>query len=480
MIFSWLEEAVRFRGAAHAVVQRDTYLSFRGLVHRAGRRMKELRALGIGEGDAVGVMLGNVADYVVLTVAVDQLGATLVPIAPLCSGAELDAIQRLVPLRAIIARPGAKVLERGDKERAPHSPAPTARSRLQGSLLSCALFPRPEPLPESIAVVFVTAASAGRYERVCRRGEDLAAEAENLALSLGVSDSERIGAALPFHHPFGFALGVTMTLGYGAQLHLDDDLSARRTLARVRDSNLTLVPVSRTLVRELCELPAVRPLEGADVRFLCAEGAVGRDLARGFHRLFKVRVHGGFHRPSAGLVAVDPDGKSPHTVGLPVDGLDLRVADDLGEPVAQGRRGRLLVRGPGVGTTDDGSVDGPCTGPGGSGSGPGDGWLDFGERGLVDSKGRLKVLPRTDDLRCVEGLVVSLEEIRESLRTHPSVKDAAVVMGGADGPGPGDDVVLQARVVIRRKVSPERLSGYLAARLSLHKVPARIEIVDAL
>lgn len=465
MIFSWLEEVVRFRGAAHAVVQRDTYLSFRGLVHRAGRRMKELRALGIGAGDAVGVMLGNVADYIVLTVAVDQLGATLVPIAPLCSGAELDAIQELVPLRAIIARPGAKVLERGERERAPHSPAPTARSRLQGSLLSCALFPRRGSLPESTAVVFVTAASAGRYERVCRTGKELADEAENLALSLGVFDTERIGAALPFHHPFGFVLGVTMTLGYGAQLHLDDDLSARRTLARVRDSDLTLVPVSRTLLRELCELPALRSLQGADVRFLCAEGAVGRDLARGFYRLFKVRVHGGFHRPSTGLVAVDPDGKSPHTVGLPVDGLDLRVVDDIGEPVAQGRRGRLLVRGPGVGADHDG---------------PGDGWLDIGERGLLDKQGRLKLLPRTDDLRCVEGLVVSLEEIRESLRTHPSVEDAAVSLGGAGGPGPGDDVVLQARVVTRRNVSPERLSGYLAARLSLHKIPARIEIVDAL
>ena len=468
MIFSWLEEVVRYRGAAHAVVQRDTYLSFRGLVHRAGRRMRELKALGIGAGDAVGVMLGNVSDYLVLTVAVDQLGATLVPIAPLCSGSELDAIQELVPLRALITRPGAKVLERGDKERAPHSPAPTARTRLQGSLLSCALFPRQDPLPEEMAVIFVTAAPLGRYERVCRTGADLAGEAEILALSLGVSDTDRIGAALPFHHPFGFVFGVTMTLGYGAQLHLDDDLSARCTLARVRDSDLTLVPVSRTLLRELCELPAVRPLQGAEVRFICAEGAVGRELARGFHRVFKVRVHGGFHRPSHGLVAVDPDGKSPHTVGMPVDGLELRVADDQGEAVADGRRGRIQVQGPGVQTEK------------GAGENPGNGWLDTGERGSIDKQGRLKLLPRTDDLCCVEGLLVSTEEICDALRTHPEVDDAAVSLGGASGPGPGDDVVLEARVVTHGKVSPERLSGYLAARLSLHKIPDRIEIVDAL
>lgn len=473
MIFKWLEDVVRLRGAAHAVVQRDTYLSFRGLVHRSNRRMKELGALGIGPGDGVGVMLGNVADYLVLTVALDQLGATLVPLAPLCSGAELDAVLELVPLRAIIARPGAKVLDRGDGERAPHSPAPSARSRLQGSLLSCTLYPRPALLPESMAVIFVTAAAGGRYQRVCREGADLAAEAENLALSLGVSESDRIGAALPFHHPFGFALGVTMPLGYGAQLHLDDDLSARRTLSRVREAGLTLVPLSRTLVRELCELPAVRSLQDLDVRFLCVEGAVGRELAQGFYKIFKVRVHGGFHRPSTGLVAVDPDGKSPHTVGLPVDGLELQVVNGSGEALAPGRRGQLLVRGPGVRGADNGAAE---LGAGGLE----DGWLDTGERGLLDKQGRLKLLPRTDDVRCVEGLVVSLEEIREALCTHAAVDDAAVSLGGAEGPGPGDDVVLEARVVIHRKVSPERLSGYLASRLSLHKIPARIHIVDAL
>ncbi len=477
MIFSWLEDIVRLRGAAHAVVQPDTYLSFRGLVHRSNRRMKELKALSIGAGDAVGVMLGNVADYIVLAVALDQLGAALVPMAPLCSGTELDAVQELVPLRAIITRPGAKVLERSDAERAPHSPAPTARSRLQGSLLSCSLFPQRDPLPESMAVVFVTPTAGGGYERVCRTGADLAAEAENLALALGVTEGDRIGAALPFHHPFAFVFGVTMTLGYGAQLHLDDDLSARRTLTRVRDSKLTLVPVSRTLVREMCELPAARSLKGSDVRFLCTEGAVGRELAQGFYRLFKVRVHGGFHRPDLGLVAVDPDGKSPHTVGLPVSGLTLRVVDGGGEPVAQGRRGRLLVCGPGVASSGDPGDDRPG---GTSGKPRADGWLDLGERGLIDKQGRLKILPRTDDLRCVAGLVVSLEEIRQVLRTHPAVDDAAVFLGGGAGLGPGDDVVLQAQVVAHRQITPERLSGYLAARLSLHKVPDRIEIVDEL
>jgi len=460
MISKWLEDVVRHRGAAHAVVQRDTYLSFRGLLHRASRRAKELQAIGVERGDAVGVMLGNVADYPVLAVALDQLGAALIPVAPLCSGQELDAIQRLVPLRALITRPGAKVLDRGEAERAPESPAPTARSRLQGSLLSCALFPRRGRLEDGTTLVFVNPAPGSTYRAVHRSAEQLAAEAENIALALGVSESDRIGAALPFHHPFGLVLSLTMTFGYGAQLHLDDDLSGRRSMLRVRESELTIVPVSRSLLREFCELPLARPLK-TDTRFLCAEGAVGRGLSQAFHRLFKQHIRGAYHRAETGLVALDRDGKSPHTVGCPISGVEVRFRGPKGR-VAKGRRGRLEVRGPSV-------------------SAPPNEWCDTSEQASLDKQGRLKVLPRGDDLRSVEGLLVSLDEVRQALREHGAVEDAAVELGSeSTARSPGDGIVLQARVTLKRKVSPERLTGYCASRLSLYKVPGEIVIVKKL
>ncbi len=468
MIFNWLEDTARLRGPAHAVVEPDTYLSFRGMVHRASRRMRELEALGVGPGDAVGVMLGNVADYLVLVAALDGLGAVVVPLAPLCGGSELDVVQELVPLRAVIARPGAKVLGRSEKERAPASPAPTARSRLHGSLLSCTLYPRPEPMEESAAVVFVSAVGGGGYERVCRTREDLKAEAGSLAMALGISEGDRVSMALPFHHPFGFISAVTLTLGYGAQLQLDDNLSARSLLARLREGH-TLVPVSRTLLRELSELPSAGPLAAEGARFLCVEGAVGAQLARSFQRIFKARPQGGYHRPATGLVALDRDGRSPATVGQPVAGVEVCILGRGGEHVAQGKRGRVLVRGPGIRGGQ---------GPTPAEAGAAGAFFDTGERGLMDGKGRLRLLPRGDDLRCVEGLLVSLEEIRRVLLGHPCVEDAALELGGGSGSGQGSQ--LMARVVLRRQTTPERLSGFLAARLSLHKIPARIAVVDAL
>ena len=74
LLYDWLQQTLDGRGAAGtAVVYRDTYLSWRGLAHRADRRAQELAALGVGPGTWVAVMLGNVPEFVILALAVSKL-----------------------------------------------------------------------------------------------------------------------------------------------------------------------------------------------------------------------------------------------------------------------------------------------------------------------------------------------------------------------------------------------------------------------
>src|SRR5437588_4578819 len=104
LLYDWLQNAVRERGsatAASALVYRDTYLSWRRLAHRVDRRAQDLRALGIGEGAWVGVMLCNVPDFVILALALSKLGAVLVPLDPTTSTRDLDMILEVAPLRAL-------------------------------------------------------------------------------------------------------------------------------------------------------------------------------------------------------------------------------------------------------------------------------------------------------------------------------------------------------------------------------------------
>src|SRR4051812_12173044 len=144
LLYEWLEDAVKERGnaaggSANALVYRDTYLSWRGLIHRVDRRAQDLRALGIGAGTWVGVMLGNVPDFVILALALSKLEAVLVPVDPTTSSRDLDMILEAAPVRALITRP-----RRGDSV----TSAPPIGLRVGGRATPPPFLPAPPPRPE--------------------------------------------------------------------------------------------------------------------------------------------------------------------------------------------------------------------------------------------------------------------------------------------------------------------------------------------
>ena len=104
-LYQWLSSVADERGSAKALVYRDTYLSWRGLLHRVDRRAQELHAMGIGPGAWVGLMLGNVPDFVILTLAVSKVEGVVVPLDPTTGNRELEMILEAAPLRALVTRP---------------------------------------------------------------------------------------------------------------------------------------------------------------------------------------------------------------------------------------------------------------------------------------------------------------------------------------------------------------------------------------
>src|ERR1700749_1477734 len=104
-LYEWLSSVASNQSSGKALVYRDTYLSWRGLLHRVDRRAQELHALGIAPGSWVGLMLGNVPDFVILALALAKVEAVLVPLDPTTGNRELEMILEAAPLRALITRP---------------------------------------------------------------------------------------------------------------------------------------------------------------------------------------------------------------------------------------------------------------------------------------------------------------------------------------------------------------------------------------
>ncbi|MBC8068776.1 MAG: AMP-binding protein [Deltaproteobacteria bacterium] len=144
--YARLHDAALRSGTPRSVYSQDTTLSRRGLLTRADRRARELTGMGIGRRDLVALSMGNVAEFLILLVALAKLDAIAMPVDP-ANGDRmlLDATRRL-PIRAVIRRPRGLETTALDY---PGGYTVRSRKRLASSLLTVDVL---EPPAEQAAI----------------------------------------------------------------------------------------------------------------------------------------------------------------------------------------------------------------------------------------------------------------------------------------------------------------------------------------
>jgi fatty acid CoA ligase FadD36 len=105
-----------------------------------------------------------------------------------------------------------------------------------------------------------------------------------------------------------------------------------------------------------------------------------------------------------------------------------------------------------------------------------DGWLRTGDVACIDGAGWHRIAGRrSTDLIKTGGYRVGAGEVEAALLAHPAVREAAVV--GVPDADLGQQIVAY---VVADGVTGAALSEFVAATLSVHKRPRRVELVTAL
>ncbi len=440
---------------------------------------------GVGHGSVVCLLLPSSIDYMVCYAAVARLGAVTSGINPRLGPAEVDSIvERTRPAVLVVdddaAHPGGPigiVLERSLVQAAASGSPPRALPTVAAT--------------DPVAVVW-TSGTTGLPKGAVFDHRNLRAVSE-AADVLSVPGDRRL-SPLPFAH-VGSMTRVWDEAAHGITTVITPTPWRAADAISVMDTER--ITVAQGVPTQWALVLAHPLLASADLSSLRVAGTgasrVPAELVSAMRAALGVPVVVRYTSTEAslgtGTVPGDPDEAVATTVGRPVSGVALSLADEHGVPVADGEVGRVRLRSAAV---MGGYWGGPPTGPGAGGVvydhastravlAP-DGWLTTGDFGWIDPDDRLHLVGRANELYIRGGYNVYPAEVEQVLGSVSGVGQVAVV--GAPDPVLGEVGVVFVVPSAGTAPDPHQLLTVLreAARATLadYKAPDRLVVVDAL
>ena len=493
-----LEQAADRFGGDEALVDGTIRLSFRDLAERVDHLARALVASGIESGDRVALWAPNSASWVITSFAVYAVGAVLVPLNTRYRGEEAGHVLRtsrarllfgvtdllgsdLVALLADV--PGLEALEEIVVLDGPPRPGCTTITDFAARATDAhgrevARRRAAMTAADASDIVFTSGTTGKPKGAVLGHG---ASVRTYLAWSelVGLRRGDRYLVVYPFFHTAGLKSAVLACVLRGATIvpHAVFDVVA--VMERVAAERITMLPGPPTVFQSILDHPDFASFDLSSLRLSVTGAAtIPVDVIRRMRDelRFETVVTGYGLTETTGTVSMcrhdDPPEVIATTVGRPLPGVRVRIADDDGQPLPPGEPGEILVRGFNVmkeyfedpQATEE-AIDG-------------EGWLRTGDIGVVDQAGNLRITDRKKDMYIVGGFNAYPAEIERIMVGHPQVSQVAVV--GIPDARLGEVGV--AFVVPRpgQNLDPDQLVAWCRDHMANFKVPRSVRVVDAL
>lgn len=432
----------------------------------AGAHARELL-----HGERVAVWATPRVETPVAVVAALLAGATCVPLNAKLGRRELAHILADSAPRALLAAPD---------ERLPDTLADLPRVDVRLDRTAPAELPA-EPDPEQPALILYTSGTTGPPKGAVLPRRALRSNTDALAEAWEWTDRDVVVHALPLFHAHGMVVGTIGTLRRGGELRYVRPFSPDGIAAALRAGGTMLFAVP-TMYHRLAEAaerdPAVAdalrgarllasgsaPLARQDQRRI--EAATGQRIVERYGLTETLMLCG----------ARASGSRTQGFVGPPLDGVELRLLDERGDPIGardDATVGEIAVRG-------DSLFLGYLNRPDATAAAVRDGWFHTGDLATRAADGALRILGRSStDLIKTGGYKVGAGEVEACLLDHAAVAEAAVT--GEPDDDLGERIV--AWVVPADAAAPpaERaLADHVAEQLTPHKRPRRVRVLDAL
>ncbi|SES88121.1 long-chain acyl-CoA synthetase [Marinobacter segnicrescens] len=458
----------------------------------ANRLANGLHNLGVKPGDRVVVCMPNSPEVFIAYQAVLRAGAIVLPVMFVLHPREIGFILQASGASAVITSqailPSIEQATSGMETPpklvvagiAQNQPSPNAGIPCN-SLCSLMAAADPEielpPIKEDdVAVILFTSGTTGQPKGVMLTHRNLysnAASAVQLAEEAGDEPGTTIGV-LPLAHIYGFTMANTLFLR-GSSVVILPKFDVREVFEAVQKHKVTAFSAVPAMIYALTTAPEAEEYDLTSLESVGSGSApLPVSLIEAFRKRFNAEIYEGYGLSEAApTVSAHRKGEpvKAGSVGRAFPGVELRIADELGNPLAVGEVGELLVRGENI-------TPGYYNNEEATRAALKDGWLHTGDVARLDEDGYLYIVDRKKDLILRGGFNIYPRDLEELISRHPAVAEVAVV--GVPSERMGEEVVA---VVVRNPdtdITEEELLAFCQERLAKYKTPRKVVFMEAM
>ena len=397
--------------------------TFGDLLDAVERLAGVLAGQGVGPGDRVLAQVDKTPEAVALYIATLQVGGVYVPLNTAYTPPEVEYFIADAEPRLFVRSPS-----KTDSGALPANTAMLTLSAEGGSLREAMAAASPcdavvARRPDDLAALVYTSGTTGRSKGAMLTHGNIRSNAQALSECWGWREDDVLLHALPLFHVHGLFIALHCALLGGTPIVFLPRFDAGEVLRWLPQSTVLMgVP---TFYARLLNQPQLNRERCAGVRLFISGSAPLTEAA--FHAWEARTGHRILERYGMSETIINTsnplDGERlAGTVGLPLPGVEVRVAGEDGAALPPGEVGMVEVRGDNVfkGYWRNPEKTAEEFRP--------DGFFTTGDLGVMDGAGRLAIVGRSKDLIISGGYNVYPKEVEtliDAMRTNPLSRPAA-------------------------------------------------------
>ncbi|MCY3643941.1 MAG: AMP-binding protein [Acidimicrobiaceae bacterium] len=469
---------------------RYTYTEFAAEVDLLARG---LMAIGVAQGDRVGIWSPNYAEWVLVQYATARIGAILVTINPAYRSSELEyvlnqsQISVLVAVESFLTSDYRSMIEdvwdRVPAERVIylHTDGWRELREAAGAVPAEQLEQRCAQLqPDDPINIQYTSGTTGFPKGATLSHRNILNNGLFIGEACKYTELDRVCIPVPFYHCFGMVLGNLACTTHGSAMVIPaagfDPAATLRTVSGERCTSLYGVPTM--FIAELGD-PNLDSYDLSSLRTGIMAGSpcpieVMRQVVDQMN-MSEVTIAYGMTETSpvsTQTSADDPLEKRVTTVGRVHPHVEIRIVDpESGRTVPRGTSGEFLTRGYSVmlGYWNDPERTAEAIDD--------DGWMHTGDLAVMDDEGYVNIVGRIKDMIIRGGENVYPREIEEFLYSHPDILEVQII--GVPDARYGEQIMAWVQLRDGATTSTDDIKAFCRGTIAHYKVPHYIKFTDA-